>query len=416
MRTAKRRERRAPLAQGGPPMSKPWPTVRLDEVLKPVQRPESPQPGTTYRQIGVKLWGEGAYERESMDGSQTKYSQLFRAGTGDIIVNKIWARNGSVAVVTESLAGCFGSSEFPMFAPKRDRLESRWMHWLTKTHGFWAQCDEKSRGTSGKNRIKPEQFLNVEIPLPPLAEQRRVVARIEELATQIHEARTLRHQAAEEAGALLFNQIGKVFSRLEAKHKPREFGSFSPHVTSGPRNWAKHYEQDGSRFYRAQDVGPAGNVLDDSKVFIKPPPGEQGRTAMLQHGDLMLVITGATVGRVNVYRKGLEPGFVSQHVGICRLPQSRVEPEFALWGLRGPSGQAQLLGQRYGQGKPGLNLTNIRSLSLPLPPLPEQRRIVFELEALQAEVEALKRLQAETAVELDALLPAILDRAFKGEL
>ena len=51
-----------------------------------------------------------------------------------------------------------------------------------------------------------------------------------------------------------------------------------------------------------------------------------------------------------------------------------------------------------------------------LPALPEQRRIVAELNALQAEVDALKRLQAQTATEIDALLPAILDRAFKGEL
>lgn len=48
--------------------------------------------------------------------------------------------------------------------------------------------------------------------------------------------------------------------------------------------------------------------------------------------------------------------------------------------------------------------------------LPEQRQLVGELDALQAEVDALKRLQAETAAELDALLPALLDRAFKGEL
>ncbi len=59
----------------------------------------------------------------------------------------------------------------------------------------------------------------------------------------------------------------------------------------------------------------------------------------------------------------------------------------------------------------------MRSRSLfPSPPLPEQRRIVAELDALQAEVDALKRLQAGTAAELAALLPALLDRAFKGEL
>jgi len=55
-------------------------------------------------------------------------------------------------------------------------------------------------------------------------------------------------------------------------------------------------------------------------------------------------------------------------------------------------------------------------MNVPVPPLPEQYRIVAELDALPAEVDVLKRLQAETAAELDALLPALLDRAFKGEL
>ena len=53
---------------------------------------------------------------------------------------------------------------------------------------------------------------------------------------------------------------------------------------------------------------------------------------------------------------------------------------------------------------------------LPVPPLPEQRRIVAYLDDLQAKVDQLKTLQAQTAAELDALLPSILDRAFRGEL
>jgi type I restriction enzyme S subunit len=58
----------------------------------------------------------------------------------------------------------------------------------------------------------------------------------------------------------------------------------------------------------------------------------------------------------------------------------------------------------------------IKALKIPLISVTEQRRIVAELDALQAEVEALKHHQAETSAELDALLPAILDRAFRGEL
>jgi type I restriction enzyme S subunit len=69
-----------------------------------------------------------------------------------------------------------------------------------------------------------------------------------------------------------------------------------------------------------------------------------------------------------------------------------------------------------GQGQPNLNTDMTKQLDVPVPPLAEQRRIVAELDALQAEVDALKRLQAATAAELDALLPAILDRAFKGDL
>jgi type I restriction enzyme S subunit len=69
-----------------------------------------------------------------------------------------------------------------------------------------------------------------------------------------------------------------------------------------------------------------------------------------------------------------------------------------------------------GSAQPTIPLRAIRELPIPVPPLAEQRQIVAELDALQAEVDALKRLQAETAAELDALLPAILDRAFKGEL
>jgi type I restriction enzyme, S subunit len=69
-----------------------------------------------------------------------------------------------------------------------------------------------------------------------------------------------------------------------------------------------------------------------------------------------------------------------------------------------------------GTSVPQINKGDIAPLEIPVPPLAEQRRIVAELDTLQAEVDALKRLQAETAAELDALLPALLDRAFKGEL
>jgi type I restriction enzyme S subunit len=63
-----------------------------------------------------------------------------------------------------------------------------------------------------------------------------------------------------------------------------------------------------------------------------------------------------------------------------------------------------------------INQRPLNEFKVFLPPLPEQRRIVAYLDDLQANVETLKQLQAETQAELDALLPSILDKAFKGEL
>jgi type I restriction enzyme, S subunit len=68
-------------------MQNGWPEQAIRSVAKPIERPEAPRPGTTYRQIGVRLWGIGAYERESIDGSETKYATLNRVEAGDIIVN-----------------------------------------------------------------------------------------------------------------------------------------------------------------------------------------------------------------------------------------------------------------------------------------------------------------------------------------
>jgi type I restriction enzyme S subunit len=398
----------------------PWPNVSLGEVVSPAQRAEAPMPGIIYRQIGVKLWGEGAYEREPMDGSQTKYAQLFRAESGDIIVNKIWARNGSVAVVPENLSGCFGSGEFPMFAPKADRLESRWIHWLTKTRGFWAQCDEKSRATSGKNRIKPEQFLSVEIPLPPLAEQRRVVARIEELGAQIHEARTLRQQAAEDSERVYFKQLeeamtphGKGWKRETVADVTQSMGAgWSPQcddIPAGEGQWGVLK----TTSVQWCDFQPQHNKA--LPASLQPVP-----EFAVKKGDVLVTRAGPRkrVAVVAAVRRDEPRLTISDKLIRLRTTSAKVEPRFLELSLASPFSQEHLVHRKTGLADAQVNISQaiLKATPIAYPPLVEQRRIVAELDALQAEVNALKRLQAETAAELDALLPAVLDKAFEGEL
>ncbi len=93
---------------------------------------------------------------------------------------------------------------------------------------------------------------------------------------------------------------------------------------------------------------------------------------------------------------------------------SYFEPRFMQYWLR--SLYVEMRENSHGGAQPNWNGEMIKNIEIVLPPLPEQHHIIAYLDSLQAQLDALRRLQAETSAELDALMPAVLDRAFKGEL
>lgn len=392
-----------------------WPSVPLARIAKPIERAEVPVTGNSYRQVGVKLWGVGAYERETIDGDGTQYKTLSRVEADDIIVNKIWARNGSVAVVPTNLAGCYVSGEFPTFTPISDKLDPRWFHWITKTRFFWDQCDAKSRGTSGKNRIRPERFLEIEIPLPPLPEQRRIVARIEELAAKINEARGLREKAILEGQAVAGAVAKKLFGQFSHRQAIESFTEVRGGIQKGP------HRAPGANPIRYLTVAHVqrDRILTNDPRYFEVTPMELKRWRLLP-GDVLIIEGNGSaeqIGRTALFRGEIEDCVHQNHVIRIRPECQKIMPEFLNCFLNSPVGQDEVQAQsRTTSGLRTLSVGRIKGIHVPVPPLCEQRRIVAELEISQRQVNALKQLQSETAAELDALLPSVLDKAFKGEL
>lgn len=395
-------------------MSKDFPLFRLGDVALPVYRQEQPVPGKVYRQIGVKLWGQGAYERERIDGGQTRYRMFWRVEPGDIIVNKIWARNGSVAVVPETLAGCYASNEFPIFTAIPEKLEPRWFHWLTKTHMVWTQCDEKSRGTSGKNRIRPEQFLDIKIPLPSIPEQRRIVARIEELAAKINEARTLRPRSTSETESLEKSLIDGVYKSVASAYGRTSLDQACLSITDGD-HLTPSFTEHGVPFIFVGNVSTGQLHFRGCRFVSEEYFRSLDSTRRPSKGDLLYSAVGATLGIPAVVDSDREFCF-QRHVAILKPNGSRMNTKFLWYMLRSGTMYAQAWESITGSAQPTIPLRGIRAMPVPVPPLDEQCRLVTYLDGMQSKVDALKRLQAETAAELEALLPSILDKAFKGEL
>jgi type I restriction enzyme, S subunit len=373
-----------------------WPTISLSEVLQLVRREEAPQAGTVYRQVGVRLWGNGAYERESIDGSQTKYPALYKAVTGDIVVNKIWARNGSVAVIPHALDGTWGSAEFPLFSPDTTRLLPRWMHWITKSPWFWHECDEHAKGTSGKNRIKPEQFLSIKIPLPPLEDQKRIAARIDALQQKLHAASALQEAIDKDVDKLLAERFQDTLNG--AAWRPMR--EVAPLVK-------RQVDLEPNRLYKELGARSFGKGL-----FIKPDFDSAKATwekpVWIKAGDLVFSNIKAWEGAIGVALPEHD-GYIASHRYLTAVVKSElILADYLLHFLF--TEQGLLAVNEASPGTADRNRTTKKSvlemIQVPVPPIAVQRQFIgLKNKLAQA---AIERAKQKTLTE--ALVPALVSK------
>jgi type I restriction enzyme S subunit len=182
-------------------MIKRLPTVKLGEVLRQRKEFITIDDLTTYKRPRVQLHTQGIVLRDNIPGAliKTKTQQVCQAG--EFLVAEIDAKVGGFGIVPTALNGSIVSSHYFLFVIDETKLDRSFLDYFIRTPGFRDQV--AAQGSTNYAAIRPSHVLGYEIPLPPLSEQRRIVARIDDLASQINEARTLRHQSAEEAEALL---------------------------------------------------------------------------------------------------------------------------------------------------------------------------------------------------------------------
>jgi type I restriction enzyme S subunit len=396
-------------------MSKAWPTLSLGELLRLERRKVKVEAEKLYQEIGIYCFGRGIFHKPPRTGFEVGDKDLFLMKKGDFIPQVTFAWEGALAIVSAAEDGMYGSTRYPTFRVDESRCEPQFLLNYFRTEEGLQQLVKICPGSAGRNRVLSiKRIPEVLVPLPPLADQRRVVARIEELAAQIQDARTLRQQAADETNALVHSttNILAYEPRWEKKRLP-EVAEINPsrkgnvHVAAsdkvsfvpmkavdditGKIVWPTvrefHEVAKGYTWFENGDV-----------IFARITPCMQNGKAALAQNLLSGVGFGST--EFHVIRAGREV-CAEWIYHLVRHKAFRVD---AAEHFKGTAGQ-----QRVPQ-------SFLEQKLIPVPPLSEQRRIVAELDALQAEVDSVKRLQAETAADLDALLPSILDRAFKGEL
>jgi type I restriction enzyme S subunit len=165
---------------------------------------------------------------------------------------------------------------------------------------------------------------------------------------------------------------------------------------STPLGGKKVYVDDGTVFLRSQNVWNGGLRLDDV-ARISESTHAAMRGTWVEPGDVLLNITGASIGRCAVVPDDFTPANVSQHVAILRLIDKRLRSFVHLCAIS-PFFQDTIMRVQVGVSREGLSMTRLREFPLPLPPLAEQRRIVVKVNQLLAlcdELEARQQAQAD---------------------
>jgi type I restriction enzyme S subunit len=403
-------------------MTDPWPQVPLGNLLERVQRRELVEPNKTYDILGAHWYAKGLYTKDVKPGIQIRAKYLYRVERGDFVYNRLFGWKGSFAIASEENDGCYVSNEFPCFLVNRERLDSQYLWYYFSRSSVWnAALGLSSGGTpTSRNRLKEDKLLAMRIPLPPLAEQRRIVARIEELAAKVEAARALREEAIELEDKLMGSAEREIWPD-SSLHDAPSLSSVTTHLARGRQSRqgsSNHYLVKTRHVQMGEYV--RSEMTLDSEVAAKVKP-----EALLRQSDVLIACSAAgCLGRVAFYDDTERTASTDTHVAIARASKEVILPEYLYAYLRGAQGQFQLRSRERGDWKrekvgfrlTELNLSDLKRVPVPLPSLSEQRHIVAYLDDLQAKVNAVKQRQAATAKALDALLPSILDQAFKGEL
>jgi restriction endonuclease S subunit len=176
-----------------------------------------------------------------------------------------------------------------------------------------------------------------------------------------------------------------------------------------PSGGAASYLDVGIPFLRSQNVHFDGLRLDDV-AYIAEETHEEMNCSKLRVCDVLLNITGASIGRCTFVPDGFGEGNVNQHVCIIR-PGAKLNYKFLTYCLSAPWGQDQVFSSFTGASRQGLGQRDLGEIQVPLPLMPEQQRIAAYLDASCAAIDAAvvaKRRQLET---LDALRKETITRA-----
>jgi len=370
---------------------------------------------------------------------------------GDVLFAKITPcmenGKGAVAIGLRNGLGC-GTTELHVIRPLGE-IESHYIYRFLAQPSVRRAAKDNFTGTAGQARVPTSFIEQLEVPIAPLTEQRRIVAKLEGLLGKVDACKERlakipallkrfrqsvlaaacsgrltadwreENQEAETAAVLLKKFSGNAEisepNDLPARWIRCRLESLADLITKGasPRWQGISYTDAGVLFVTSENVG-WGKMLFDQRKFVEPRINEIQPRSVLQKGDLLTNIVGASIGRSAIYELD-EIANTNQAVALIRL-KACLEKRYILHVLNSPSLVEHMHCQEVDVARSNVSLSDVREFPIPLPPLAEQHEIVRRVEKLFALADQIEARLARAQSQTDAITPSLLALAFRGQL
>jgi type I restriction enzyme, S subunit len=390
-----------------------WPTMRLgDTVLPTQQRDPRQKPSEEFCYVdiaGVDNEAKTIVVTKRIVGADAPSRARKVISRGDVIVSTVRPNLNAVALVTDNLDNQICSTGFSVLSPS-SKVTSGYLFAFVRSPSF---IDYLVARTMGANypAVNDGEVKDVPIPVPPLAEQERIV----KLLDEADELRKLRAQADRRTDDLIPSLFHEMFGENAKKPHDRVKLEQIAEVVSGVAKGRKFNGRLPVEVPYLRVANVQAGHLDLSEIkTIKALP-EEVKELGLRKGDVLLTEGGDfdKLGRGAMLEQDLPNCIHQNHVFRVRVEQSKLNPVYFAKFLLTGEARGYFLGcAKRTTNLASINMTQLRGLPVLLPPLPLQKEFaarVSEIRAMQAEQTASRR-------RLDELFQSMLHRAFSGEL
>ena len=390
-----------------------WKTVKLGEVCSFVSRGVSPR---YVENEGILVLNQKCVRnhRVSFDLARrhdnlTKpfnEERLLRAG--DVLVNSTGTGTlGRVAQLTEDPPEeATVDSHVSIVRPKKELFHLAYFGYAMIL--IEPLIAEAGKGSVGQTELSREDLRNnFEIPLPPLAEQKRIVTLLDEAFAGIDEAKAKADSNLTNARDLFQSSLRRTF--YTEKWHAVELGTICKTSSGGtPHKSHKEYYQDGQiPWLRSGEVNQRD--IKTSECFITEIGMQNSAAKLFPINTVLIAMYGATAGQVGILR------FQSTtNQAVCGILPCSFSPEFLYYFFLAI--KDDLVAKAVGGAQPNISQEKIRGTLIPLVSGAEQNKIVNELDALAKCAQEIERLSREKSLLYGTLKSSLLTQAFAGEL